>query len=365
MKEAPQHLLVVSDRRQFGDHAAIEFARIMRGIVTQPRILQPTPRWLHRAEHRRVRRELLQAQPIRHDVLQLSDRVPLAHAAPVPHDHDSPPQLLQQRLQERGRIPGVEVVVDQGPGEQTQAIPTRRQPQGGCDRDLLPPPALLGQLRRLAPQCPGATDQRGHHQAALVDQGEIGPLASGLFLMRGHSVRSHAAIASGARWRGTRWGFWGVKPRSRSQAQRYRGLRRMPNSCWINRARRGPVHNSVPNPCSVGFSLNQRRTISSWVVESLGGRPETGPARSPSAPDRRKQENQRRTDRGSTSRNSATSSVEYPSRMRRMARNRRYSSSSGEPWFLIRRSVRDHGSGGHYFSDSLYPPRREARARRP
>ena len=28
----------------------------------------------------------------------------------------------------------------------------------------------------------------------------------------------------------------------------------MPNSCWINRARRGPVHNSVPNPCSVGFS---------------------------------------------------------------------------------------------------------------
>ena len=37
-----------------------------------------------------------------------------------------------------------------------------------------------------------------------------------------------------------------------------------------------------------------------------------------------------------------------------MARNRRCSSSSGEPWFLIRCSVRDHGSGGHYFSDSLY-----------
>ena len=43
----------------------------------------------------------------------------------------------------------------------------------------------------------------------------------------------------------------------------------MPNSWWINRARRGPVHNSVPNPCSVGFSLNQRRTIFSWVVDSL------------------------------------------------------------------------------------------------
>src|SRR5512142_1760209 len=134
-----------------------------------------------------------------------------------------------------------------------------------------------------------------------------------VFLMRGHSVRSHAAITSGSRWRGTRWGFWRVNPRSRNQVQRYRGLRRMPNSCWIKWARRRLVHNSMSNPCSVGFSLNQRRTIFSWVAESLGGRPATGPARSPSAPDRRKQENQRRTDRGSTSRNSATSSVEYPS----------------------------------------------------
>src|SRR5512135_220896 len=249
MKEAPQHLLVVPDRRQFGDDAAIEFARIMRDIVAQPRILQPTPHRLHRAEHRRVRRELLQAQPLRHDVLQLRDRVPLVPAAAVPDDHDSPSQLLQQRLQERGRIPGVEVVVDQGPREQTEAIPTRRQPQGGGHRDLLAPPALLGQLRRLAPQSPGATDQGGHHQAALVDQGEVGPLASGLFLMRGHSVWSYSAIVAGSRWRGTRWGFWGVKPRARSQAQRYRGLRRRPNSWWINRARRGQrVRGSAPGP---------------------------------------------------------------------------------------------------------------------
>src|SRR5512135_2776804 len=354
MKEAPQQLLIVLDRRQLGDHTPVKFARIPRCIVAQPGILQPTPHGFHRAELGRVRREPLQAQSIRQDILQLSDRVPFVHAAAVPDDHDAPAQLPQQRLEECGRIPGIEVVVDQRPGEQTQAIPPRCQPHRGGDRDLLTPPAVLDQLRRLTPQGPGATDQRGHHQAALVDQGEVGPLAPGLSLMRGHSVRSHSAITSGSCRRATRWGFWGVNPRARSQEQRYRALRRMPNSCRINWARRGPVHNSVSNPCSVGFSLNQRRTIFSWVGEIWGGWPETGLARNPSSPDCRKRANQRRTDRGSTSRNSATSSVEYPSRMRRTARNLRCSSSSGEPGFLIQPSVRGHGCGGHYFSDSLY-----------
>src|SRR5512135_826065 len=50
----------------------------------------------------------------------------------------------------------------------------------------------------------------------------------------------------------------------------------MPNPCRINWARRGPVHNSVSNPCSVGFSLNQRRTIFSWVGEIRGDGPRQG-----------------------------------------------------------------------------------------
>jgi hypothetical protein len=49
------------------------------------------------------------------------------------------------------------------------------------DRDLLARPAPLHQLRRLAARRPGPAGQRGHQQAALVDQDEIGVLSSGLF----------------------------------------------------------------------------------------------------------------------------------------------------------------------------------------
>jgi len=339
MKEAPQHLLIVLDRRQLGDPTPVTFARIPRCRGAQPGILQPTPRGCHRAELGRVRREPLQAPAIRQDIRHLSARVPLVHAAAVPDDHDAPAQLPQQRRERCGRRPGIEGGVDPRPGGPTRAIPTRCPPQRGGDRDLLTPPAVWDPLRRLTPQGPGATDQRGPHPAAVGDQGEVSPLAPGLFLRRGHSLRSPSAIPSGSWGRATRWGLWGVNPRARSQGQRSRALRRMPNPCRINWAGRGPVHNSVSNPCPVGVSLTPRRTIFSWVGEIRGGRPEAAPARHPASPDRRKRANPRPTDRGSTSRKSAPSSVEDPSRMRRTARDLRCSSASGEPGFLIQPSV--------------------------
>ena len=130
----------------------------------------------------------------------------------------------------------------------------------------------------------------------------------------------------------------------RIQLQRYCGLRWMPNSCRISWARRGPVHNSVANPCLVGFSVSQRRMIFSCVVVSVGGRPGTRRDESPSKPCSRNEASQRQTVRGVTSRNSAISSAEYPSRYRRMASFRRCSSSSGEPLVLMQRSVNEPGT---------------------
>jgi hypothetical protein len=43
-------------------------------------------------------------------------------------------------------------------------------------------------------------------------------------------------------------------------------------------ARRGPLHRSVANPCSVGLSANHREMIFSWVYVNLGGRPAAGRA---------------------------------------------------------------------------------------
>ena len=67
----------------------------------------------------------------------------------------------------------------------------------------------------------------------------MGILPPRFFLMRGQSDSSHAAIAFGSRSRGTRRGFCGVNPRSRSQVLRYLGLSPTPNSSRIKWPSRG------------------------------------------------------------------------------------------------------------------------------
>src|SRR4051812_11903416 len=315
MVQVPQERLILSDRRQLPDHALIERERVPWGEVAQLIVLQPTPQRVDRIEGRGPGRQILQAQAIGEVGGQLPDRVPPVHRTAIPDDHEPPGQLVQHRFEEGRHRPVVEVAVGQRLEIQPQPLPPGREPQCRRHGDL-PTGAALVQVRGLAPWRPGAADQRGRQQAALIDQGDVGPLTPGLFLMRGHWVRSHAAITSGSRWRGTRRGFCGVKPRARSQVLRYQGWSWMPNSWRISFARRGPVHRSVANPCSVGLSANQRRTIFSWVVVDWGGRPGAGRARSPGPPSWRYAATHRRTDRGSTPRNAATSWVEYPSRTR-------------------------------------------------
>ena len=171
-------------------------------------------------------------------------------------------------------------------------------------------------------------------------------------LMRGPSEANHAAIASGSRWRGTRRGCCGVNPRWRSQTVMYFGLIATPNSCRTMWATLGPVHRSVGKPWSVGLSANQRRITFSWVRVNFGGLPAAGRATSPAPPVLRYVATQRRTERGSTSRNSATSSVEYPSKTRWTASRRRCSNSAGEPLSLIPEIVNEPTPSGHYFSNS-------------
>ena len=284
--------------------------------------------------------------------LQRADRFPLVHRAAVPDDHESAGQVPQHRLDEGGHIPTVEVAVGQRVEVEPQVVPAGRQPHRRRDRDLLAVGAALGDRRGLALRRPSAAQQRSHQQAALVDQGEVRPLSSGFFLMRGQSDSSHAAIAFGSRSRGTRCGFCGLNPRSRNHTLRYLGWSRMANSSRISWANREAVHNSVSNPCSIGLSANHRRTIFSWVRVNLGGRPGTGRESRLCPPPSRCAATQRRTDRGSTPRNSATSSTEYPSKTRWTASKRRCSCSSGEPLSLIPVSLRERNAGGHYFPDS-------------
>ena len=86
----------------------------MGSEIAQSPVLQPTPRRLNGIEDRRVGREFLQAQPIREAFCQLADRIALVHAAPVPHDYDTPGQLLEQGLEKGDRMPIVEIAIHQG-----------------------------------------------------------------------------------------------------------------------------------------------------------------------------------------------------------------------------------------------------------
>src|ERR1700722_1774392 len=352
MEQVLQKLLIVSFRCQLGDHSLIEFTHIVRGEVAQPLPFQPTPKWFHRVEHRCPRRQWFQGQTVGELGLQRADRLPLVHRAAVPDDHETTGQVPQHRLDEGRHIPVVEVAVGQRVEVEPQVITARRQPHRRRDRDLLAMGAALGDRRGLALRGPGAAKQRSHQQSALINQGDVRPLSAGFFLMRGQSDSSHAAIAFGSRSRGTRCGFWGVNPRSRSHALRYLGWSRMPNSSSISCPSRAAVQSSVSKPWWVGGSISQRSAIFSWRWVNLGGRPETGRWRRACPPPSRYAATQRRTDRGSTPRNSATSSVVYPSWTRWTANERRRSSSAGDPMSLMPESIRDADPGGHYFPDS-------------
>ena len=170
--------------------------------------------------------------------------------------------------------------------------------------------------------------------------------------MRGQSESNHAAIAFGSRSRGTRSGFWGVNPRSRSQVLRYLGLSPTPNSSRINWPSRDAVQSSVGKPWCIGLSVSQRKAIFSCVELSLPGRPETGRIVRPASPRARKADSHRLTVEGSTPRKSATSWVEYPSAMRWTASRRRYSNSLAEPGVLMHHSLQHQILSVHYFPDS-------------
>src|SRR5512142_353687 len=78
MEQVPQECLILTDRCQLGDYARIEFMGVLWSKVAQPLPFQPTPQRLDGIEHRRVRGQLLQGQPIGEVIHQRADRVALS-----------------------------------------------------------------------------------------------------------------------------------------------------------------------------------------------------------------------------------------------------------------------------------------------
>ena len=62
MKEFAQLGLAALDSTQFGAHAGVEFAGLVRRKAGEPRVLEPAPERLDRVKHGRVGGQAFQAQ---------------------------------------------------------------------------------------------------------------------------------------------------------------------------------------------------------------------------------------------------------------------------------------------------------------
>src|SRR5487761_30001 len=336
MPHVQQKLLVVGDAAQFAFDGAVEFSRVLRRAVAKAAVLQPTPHLFHRINLRCVGRQLLQVQPWFESLDGFTNMVAFVHVAAVPNDDDSLRDCTHQHLQVCRRSLVVVVSVWQCLEEEPQRLPTsRRPPIGTGHRHLFSMPSALPQNGPLAARSPGPTNQRSHQEPTFINEDHPYTLRTRFFLSRCQSAATQAAIASSFRSRGTRSGFWHENPRTVSQRGRYRALKTILHSCRINSAIRAALQSSVANPKSVAGSDNQRRTIFSCVRVSFAGRPHGICAAKPDQPSRRKARIQRRTERASTPRKSATSSELNPSKTRCTANRRRCSSSAGEPKFRI------------------------------
>ncbi len=143
MEQAPQECPIRANRRNLGDHAAVEFGCSSRGEVVQPRVFQPTPQNLDGVEHWRERSQSLQTQSIGELSLHRANRFPLMHGAAVPNDHEPAREVAQHGLKEGRHIPVVEVAVGQRVEVEAQLASLRGQPQRRGDGDLLPVGSVL------------------------------------------------------------------------------------------------------------------------------------------------------------------------------------------------------------------------------
>ncbi len=162
--------------------------------------------------YRCERRHPLGAQADGEPDRQGVDRLAFVHVAPVLDHHEPTAQSFEHRLRECGHEPVIEVAVGQRVELQHQAVAAGRQPQLRGDRDFLPVDAALADRRDLSLGRLRPAGHRVHQKAALVDHGDGRLLPPGLFLMRGLSDSSQLAIAFWSRSRGTSCGVCGDYP---------------------------------------------------------------------------------------------------------------------------------------------------------
>ena len=193
--------------------------RVRQELVFEDRLVrhrigfQVTPDVLGGIQLRRIGRQKLQAPVLFESSIALNTPSPMRHE-PIPKQRKGTFKMPAQILQERKDLAGVDVFLRMKPEKQLDAVPGGRDGQGRDDRNLPITVCSMSEQWRLTARRPCPPHQRHHQKAALVDENERSPYASGVFFTRGQSILTQVWMAASSRSTARRCGFWGLQPRA-------------------------------------------------------------------------------------------------------------------------------------------------------
>jgi hypothetical protein len=192
-------------------HAPAESMQVVGGCIGQGGGIEVGPQLLDGIEVRRVRRQPLDGQPRSRADEQFVDRATAVGRQPIPHENHAAPRMAAQCCEEPDHVRAAHGagMNRQGPAGRT----TGGRRQQGSDRgEMLPMIERLDDNRGPAPRRPRRADRRPLGEAALVQEAQYGPQASGVFFTLGQVVRIQRATASGSRSFACRAGRWRLHP---------------------------------------------------------------------------------------------------------------------------------------------------------
>jgi hypothetical protein len=178
--------------------APAESKQVVGGSVGQGRRIEVSPQLLDGIEIRCVRRQPHDGQPRPMLGERLSDHAASVRRQATPDKNHATPHVATQRRQELDHMRAAH-----GTGMKCQGPPGRatrgRRQQGPDRREMLPMIERLDDHGGSAFRCPCCANRRPLGEAALVQEAQHGPQASGVFFTLGQVVRIQRATASGSR----------------------------------------------------------------------------------------------------------------------------------------------------------------------
>jgi hypothetical protein len=152
-----------------------------------------------------------------HGAIATADLCPCGtmHVQSVPYDEDRGAELAPELTKEAKQGVRDDVLVREEAKIKSHLASSGRDGQRRDHRDALAGARALIDDGCMTHRCPGASDERGHEEAALIEKDNTGLQPPGVFFTRGHSLRTQSRIAASSRSRARRSGFWGLKPSDR------------------------------------------------------------------------------------------------------------------------------------------------------